>query len=38
MNRTVFSLPERSEFTTASGLTILRTVEHFSGKPTGWTR
>jgi len=31
MNRTVFSLPERSEFTTASGLTILRTVEHFSG-------
>ena len=31
MNRTVFSLPERSEFTTASGLTILRTVEHFQG-------
>src|ERR1700750_45500 len=31
MNRTVFSLPERSEFTTASGLAILRTVEHFSG-------
>src|ERR1700760_2027572 len=31
MNRTVFSLPERSEFATASGLTILRTVEHFSG-------
>src|ERR1043165_9618579 len=32
MNRTVFSLPERSEFSTASGLTILRTVEHFSGQ------
>ena len=32
MNRTVFSLPERSEFSTASGLTILRTVEHFSGE------
>src|SRR5215813_567480 len=31
MNRTVFSLPERSEFTTASGLAILRVVEHFSG-------
>src|SRR6202011_2653578 len=31
MNRTVFSLPERSEFATASGLAILRTVEHFSG-------
>src|SRR5215475_15041330 len=31
MNRTVFSLPERSEFTTASGLAILRAVEHFSG-------
>src|ERR1051326_3366810 len=31
MNRTVFSLPERSEFTTSSGLAILRTVEHFSG-------
>src|ERR1700743_1495279 len=31
MNRTVFSLPERSEFTTASGLAILRTVEHFQG-------
>src|SRR5215472_18020176 len=31
MNRTVFSLPERSEFTTASGLAILRTVEVFSG-------
>src|SRR6478609_2362462 len=31
MNRTVFSLPERSEFSTASGLAILRTVEHFSG-------
>src|ERR1700743_142442 len=32
MNRTVFSLPERSEFATASGLAILRTVEHFSGE------
>src|SRR6476646_8916641 len=31
MNRTVFSLPERSEFSTASGLAILRTVEHFQG-------
>ena len=31
MNRTVFSLPERSEFTTSSGLAILRTVEHFQG-------
>src|ERR1700759_3930856 len=31
MNRTVFSLPERSEFTTASGLAILRSVEHFQG-------
>ena len=31
MNRTVFSLPERSEFAMASGLTILRTVEHFHG-------
>jgi anthranilate synthase len=32
MNRTVFSLPEASEFTTSSGLAILRTVEHFSGQ------
>ena len=31
MNRTVFSLPERSEFATGSGLAILRTVEHFQG-------
>src|SRR5689334_13573821 len=31
MNRTVFSLPERSEFATASGLAILRTVEQFTG-------
>src|SRR6202045_92249 len=31
MNRTVFSLPERSEFATASGLAILRSVEHFQG-------
>src|ERR1700757_4012656 len=32
MNRTVFSLPERSEFSTASGLAILRSVEHFAGQ------
>src|SRR5690242_17780902 len=32
MNRTVFSLPEHSEFTTSSGLAILRAVEHFSGQ------
>src|SRR5262249_27486517 len=31
MNRTVFSLPERSEYATRGGLAILRTVEHFSG-------
>src|SRR5581483_9229621 len=31
MNRTVFSLPERSEFTTASGLAVTRLAEHFSG-------
>src|SRR3954453_1819602 len=31
MNRTVFSLPERSEYRTASGLAITRTVEQFSG-------
>src|SRR5580698_11501090 len=31
MNRTVFSLLERSAFTTSSGLAILRTVEHFQG-------
>src|ERR1044071_5779032 len=31
MNRTVFSLPEHSEYRTASGLAITRTVEQFSG-------
>src|SRR5215472_242750 len=31
MNRTVFSLPARSEYLTHGGLAILRTVEHFSG-------
>src|SRR5207302_11269401 len=31
MNRTVFSLPERSEYRTASGLAITRAVEQFSG-------
>src|SRR6266852_888998 len=31
MNRTVFSLPERSEYRTSGGLAVLRVVEHFSG-------
>jgi anthranilate synthase len=31
MNRTVFSLPDRSEFATRGGLSITRSVEHFSG-------
>src|SRR6201981_1546046 len=31
MNRTVFSLPERSEYMTRGGLAVQRTVEHFSG-------
>src|SRR2546430_17548251 len=31
MNRTAFSLPERSEFRTAGGLAITRAVEQFSG-------
>src|SRR5947207_5380490 len=31
MNRTVFSLPEHSEYRTASGLAITRAVEQFSG-------
>jgi len=31
MNRTVFSLPEHSEYRTASGLAISRSVEQFSG-------
>src|SRR3569833_2250558 len=31
MNRTVFSLPERSEYATRAGLAVQRVVEHFSG-------
>jgi anthranilate synthase len=31
MNRTVFSLPEQSEYVTRGGLSISRSVEHFSG-------
>src|SRR5437667_3721859 len=31
MNRTAFSLPERSEYRTASGLAVARSVEQFSG-------
>src|ERR1700754_3883670 len=31
MNRTVFSLPARSEYVTRSGLAVQRVVEHFSG-------
>src|SRR5579862_3752873 len=31
MNRTVFSLADRSEFSTRGGLAITRSVEHFSG-------
>src|SRR5215218_2727618 len=31
MNRTVFSLPEHSEYRTSSGLAIMRAVEQFSG-------
>src|SRR5580765_1932083 len=31
MNRTAFSLPERSEYRTASGLAITRAVEQFTG-------
>ena len=31
MNRTVFSLPEHSEYRTSSGLAITRAVEQFSG-------
>src|SRR3954467_9327144 len=31
MNRTAFSLPERSEYRTASGLAITRSVEQFNG-------
>src|ERR1700741_3923553 len=31
MNRTVFSLPDKSEFRTASGLAITRLVEQFTG-------
>src|SRR5213082_2382428 len=31
MNRTVFSLPERTEYRTSGGLGVSRVVEHFSG-------
>src|SRR5215469_611548 len=31
MNRTVFTLPERSEYVTRAGLAVQRVVEHFSG-------
>jgi anthranilate synthase len=31
MNRTVFSLPERSEYRARGGLAVLRSVEHFTG-------
>jgi anthranilate synthase len=31
MNRTVFSLPDRSEYRTHGGLVVARSVEHFSG-------
>src|SRR6266403_3183164 len=31
MNRTVFSLPERSDSRTSGGLSVLRVVEHFTG-------
>jgi anthranilate synthase len=31
MNRTVFSLPEQSRYTTRAGLAVQRVVEHFSG-------
>ena len=31
MNRTVFSLPDHSEYRTRGGLLITRSVEHFSG-------
>src|SRR3984957_20241040 len=31
MNRTVFSLPDHSEYRTRGGLLVTRSVEHFSG-------
>src|SRR6201989_91044 len=31
MNRTVFTLPERSDYVTRAGLAVQRVVEHFSG-------
>ncbi|HRO01351.1 MAG TPA: anthranilate synthase component I, partial [Nitrobacter sp.] len=31
MNRTVFSLPAQSEYLTAGGLSISRSIEHFTG-------
>src|SRR3977135_872531 len=33
MNRTVFSLPEHSEYRTRGGLVVSRAVEQFTGKP-----
>src|SRR6476619_145827 len=32
MNRTVFSLPEQSEYRTHGGLAVSRAVEHFTGR------
>ena len=31
MNRTVFSLPAQSDYATASGLAVARSIEHFTG-------
>jgi anthranilate synthase len=31
MNRTVFSLPAQSEYATAGGLAVSRSIEHFTG-------
>jgi anthranilate synthase len=31
MNRTVFSLPAQSDYTTAGGLAVTRSIEHFNG-------
>ena len=31
MNRTAFSLPARSEYRTRGGLSVIRSVEQFSG-------
>src|ERR1700756_889692 len=35
MNRTVFSLPQRSDYVTSGGLAVQRMVEHFSGHADG---